>query len=281
MRAFSRLKPGWYVLFALLAYALIATVAWRGSVVALRELRQDVVAAEAGRFELRTVAAGVNDVPGADDAATSAGAAAAGAEAGSPATAAAGGAVLAADVGLWFPVPGARVPDDDDHLPGAPRPYRQGSSEGFVFWAGSSGVPVAYGTPVIAAGDGVVKRVDEPYVELSEADWETLLADVQDGADTAELDRLRGRQVWLELDDGRELWYGHLSGVRRGLSVGQRVTRGRVIAFVGNSGTLDGVLERTTNARLHFEIRNGDTFLGEGLDADGVRLLAASLFTGP
>jgi peptidoglycan LD-endopeptidase LytH len=255
MRAFSRLKPGWYVLFALFAYALIATVAWRGSVVALRELRQDVVAGEAERVALRTVAADPGDAPRA--------------------------AVLAADVGLWFPVPGARVPDDDDHLPGAPRTYRQGHSEGFVFWASSSGVPVAFGTPVIAAGGGVVTRVDEPYVELSEADWETLLADVQDGAQPSELDRLRGRQVWLRLDDGRELWYGHLSGVRRGLTVGQRVTRGRVIAFAGNSGTLDGVLDRTTNARLHFEIRHGDTFLGEGLDADGVRLLAASLFTGP
>ncbi len=271
MRAITRLKPGWYVLFALLAYAVIATVSWRGSVVALRELRQDVAAADAERVTLRTVATDGRDT---DDALAPP-------AAGIPAPSISAGAVLAADVGLWFPVPGARVPDDDDHLPGAPRPYRQGRSEGFVFWTGSAGVPVGFGTPVIAAGDGVVTRVDEPYVELTEADWETLLADVEDGADAAELDRLRGRQVWLRLDDGRELWYGHLAGVRRGLSVGQRVTRGRVIAFAGNSGTLDGVLERTTNARLHFEIREGDTFLGEGLDADGVRLLAASLFTGP
>lgn len=277
MRAFSRLKPGWYVLFALFAYALVATVGWRGSVVALRALRQDAVVSEAERVALRTATL-VSDGPADSGAASTP--VAAGANV-APVVAPSGGAVLAADVGLWFPVPGARVPDDDDHLPGAPRAYRQGRSEGFVFWADSSGVPVTFGTPVIAAGDGVVTRVDEPYVELSEADWETLLADVQDGAEPSELDRLRGRQVWLRLDDGRELWYGHLSGVRRGLTVGQRVTRGRVIAFTGNSGTLDGVLDRTTNARLHFEIRDGDTFLGEGLDADGVRLIAASLFTGP
>jgi len=87
--------------------------------------------------------------------------------------------------------------------------------------------------------------------------------------------------VWIRLDDGRVLRYGHLSAARAGLAVGQRVARGRVIGFVGNSGTLDGVTGRTTNARLHFEIRDGDDFVGQDLDPDGVRLLAASLFTGP
>jgi peptidoglycan LD-endopeptidase LytH len=150
-----------------------------------------------------------------------------------------------------------------------------------VFWPDGAGVPLAYGTPVIAAAAGEVVRVDEPYAELDEPAWEALLVSVADGADDDELDALRGRQVWTRLDDGRVLRYGHLSGVRAGLSVGQRVGRGRVIGYVGNSGTFDGVVGRTGNARLHFEIRDGDGFLGEGLDPDGVRWLAASLFTGP
>ncbi|MBW6457285.1 MAG: M23 family metallopeptidase [Trueperaceae bacterium] len=273
-------KLGWYLLISLLAYAVIASVAWRGAVVELREARLVLAGAEAGAGAgapagAGTPAAAAATALGGDVGAASAGEAPAG---GPPAT---GHAELAADVGLWFPVPGARVPEDDAHLPGAPRPYRSGVSEGFVFWPDGAGVPLAFGTPVIAAGSGEVLRVDAPYAELDEATWEALLVAVADGADEDQLDALRGRQVWIRLDDGRVLRYGHLSGVRPGLTVGQRVARGRVIGFAGNSGTFDGVVGRTANARLHFEIRDGDAFVGEGLDPDGVRLLAASLFTGP
>lgn len=254
MRALGRLKPGWYVLVALALYAVVASIGWRSDVVALRELRRNV----------------------------------AGVEAAAPAPAAAGAAPIATapppmagDVGLWLPVPGARIPSDDDHLPGAQRAYREGTSEGFVFWPESSGAFIGYGTPVIATGPGRIVRVDESYTELDAEAWETLLADVADGATEAELDRLRGRQVWIELDDGRVARYGHLADVRAGLAVGQRVGRGRVIGFVGNSGTLDGVLGRTSNARLHFELREGDGYVGADLDPEGVRLLASSLFTGP
>jgi hypothetical protein len=257
MRALGRLKPGWYVLLALLLYAVVASVGWRRDVVALRELRLEVAGVEA-------IAAPAAPAPPAD----------------APA-AATEPPPMAGDVGLWLPVPGARIPTEDDHLPGAPRAYRAGTSEGFVFWPESSGAFLGYGTPVIATGAGLVVRVDDPYTELDQEAWEALLADVADGATEAELDRLRGRQVWIELDDGRVARYGHLADVRAGLAVGQRVGRGRVIGFVGNSGTLDGVLGRTSNARLHFELRDGDGYVGAGLDPDGVRLLASSLFTGP
>jgi hypothetical protein len=255
MRALGRLKPGWYVLILLFVYAVVASVGWRSDVVELRQLRLDVAGAEAA-----------GPAPAAVDA---------------TAAATAPPEPMAGDVGLWLPVPGARIPADDDHLPGAPRAYRAGTSEGFVFWPESSGAFIGHGTPVIATGAGRVVRVDDPYTELDEEAWEALLADVADGATEAELDRLRGRQVWIELDDGRVARYGHLADVRAGLAVGQRVGRGRVIGFVGNSGTLDGVLGRTSNARLHFELRDGDGYVGAGLDPDGVRLLASSLFTGP
>ncbi len=254
MHALGRLKPGWYLLVALLVYAVVASIGWRSDVVELRQLRLDVAGAEAAA-----------PAPAAPDAAASA----------------APPPPMAGDVGLWLPVPGARIPSDDDHLPGAQRGYRAGTSEGFVFWPESSGAFIGHGTPVIATGPGRIVRVDDAYTELDEEAWETLLADVADGATEAELDRLRGRQVWIELDDGRVARYGHLADVRAGLAVGQRVGRGRVIGFVGNSGTLDGVLGRTSNARLHFELREGDGYVGTGLDPDGVRLLASSLFTGP
>jgi len=266
-------KLGWYLLVALAVYAVVVSVSWRGAVADLREAR--LLLAGSAERPAAGVLEGVAAVAAADPAAAT------------PTTRAAapgGGALaadLASDVGLWLPIPGARMPADDAHLPGAPRPYRSGVSEGFVFWPDVAGVPVVFGTPVIAAASGEVVRVDEPYAELDQATWESLIASVADGADERELDALRGRQVWIRLDDGRVLRYGHLSGVRPGLTVGQRVSRGRVIGYVGNSGTFDGVVGRSSNVRLHFEIRDGDGFAGQGLDPDGVRLLAASLFTGP
>ena len=243
----TRLRPGWYLLAALVVYALVVTVQWRAAAAELRDVRMTEAAAEP-------------DAPAATP---------------SPARSA------AVESGLWFPVPGARIPSDDDHLPGAERAYRAGVAEGFTFRPETSGVPIVHGTPVIAAGSGELIRVDAGYVEPSPAEWEALLARVDGGADDTDLDLLRGRQVWLRLDDGRVLRYGHLASVRSGLSAGQRVPRGRVLGTVGNSGTPDGVAGRDGNARLHFEVRDGDTYFGAGLAPDEVRLAATSLFTGP
>ena len=244
----ARVRPGWFVLAGLLVYALVATSQWRAVALELRDAQ--------GQLDGVAVAA-------ADGLAARA-------------------AAPVPETGLWFPIPGARVPTDDDHLPGAQRAYRSGLAEGFSFWQDSSGVPIVHGTPVIAAGGGEVIRIDSGYVELSSAEWEVLLASVEGGASESDLDRLRGRQVWLRLDDGRVVRYGHLASVRSGLSVGQRVSRGRVIGTVGNSGTPDGVAGRVSNARLHFEVRDEDGgYFGQGRDPDEVRLAATSLFTGP
>ena len=243
----TRLRPGWYLLAALVVYALVATVQWRTAAAALRDARMIEAGAASG-------------------------------EGAAPAAPARSSAV---ESGLWFPVPGARIPNDDDHLPGAERAYRAGVAEGFTFWPESSGVPIVHGTPVIAAGSGEVIRADTGYAEPSPAEWEALLTRVDGGADDTDLDLLRGRQVWLRLDDGRVLRYGHRASVRSGLTVGQRVQRGRVIGTIGNSGTPDGVAGRSGNARLHFELRVDGSYFGAGLAPDEVRLAATSLFTGP
>jgi murein DD-endopeptidase MepM/ murein hydrolase activator NlpD len=183
--------------------------------------------------------------------------------------------------GLWFPLPGAELPENPAHLPGSRRAYRQGVNQGFDFYDGDSGVPVPYGAAVMAAAPGKVVRVDKAYVEPEAEEWRRLMASVADGADETELDRLRGRQVWIETEGGRLLRYAHLSAVREGLSVGQSVTRGQVLGFVGNSGTDEGVAGTRRGARLHFEVWQGETFFGEGMEPEEVRIRAASLFTGP
>lgn len=240
-----RLKPGWILLAIFVLYAVIATLMLVEARSELREMRLQAAAADA--------------VPPAAD---------------SPAP-------PAAPEGLWFPVPGATLPQDDAYLPGAPRPYRDGTSQGFAFYGDDVGVPIVFGTPVVAAADATVERVDHEYEEPSAEAWQALLADVRDGASEAELDRLRGRQVWLRTDDGRVLRYAHLSRVDENLSVGDRVYRGEVIGAAGNSGTDDGVMGGSGGVRVHFEIWEDGTFLGEGEEPAAVRGEAAAIFSGP
>lgn len=261
-----RIRPGWYLLAALSVYAVVVTVLLLGRGA---DGGEDRAASTAATTAATTADAG------------RAGNASPGAASNAPAAAAA--TTTEAPPGLWFPIPGARLPASDDNLPGAPRAYRRGVSQGFDFHDGDAGVPIAFGTPVVAAAAGNVVRADAAYVELDARAWQDLLDDVAEGgADEPQLDRLRGRQLWIRTADGTVLRYGHLSAVRDGVRVGSQVYRGQVVGYVGNSGTDDGVAGRRDGARLRFEIWPSDTsFFGEGLDPTQVRLQAASLFAGP
>lgn len=240
-----RVKPGWYVLAAVTVYAVVVSV--------LLFARPAAPAGDAGRGEVPP-----------------------------PAPAGRGEAAAYGPEGLWFPIPGARLPRSDSNLPGAPRPYRAGVSQGFDFVDGDLDVPVTYGAAVIAAAAGQVIRADLAYAELSAERWERLLEEVEDGATEEELDLLRGRQVWIQTSGGTVLRYGHLSGVASGVSVGRTVYRGQVVGYVGNSGTDAGVAGGRERPRLRFEVWPDEgRYFGEGLTPEQVRLEAASLFVGP
>jgi murein DD-endopeptidase MepM/ murein hydrolase activator NlpD len=86
------------------------------------------------------------------------------------------------------------------------------------------GAPI--GTPILAAGDGVVTR----------AGW-------MGGY---------GNTVDIAHGDTYSTRYGHISRFASGLSVGDRVTQGQVIAYVGNTG-------QSTGPHLHYEIRRAGT----------------------
>ena len=80
----------------------------------------------------------------------------------------------------------------------------------------------AYGTPILSAGNGVVKGA-EP----------------------------KGRYGnWIEIDHEGELStvYGHLSSFAPGIAPGTRISQGDVIGFIGLTG-------RTTGPHVHFEVR--------------------------
>lgn len=153
--------------------------------------------------------------------------------------------------------PGYEVPDEPDLLPNSPREYRAGYHEGVDF-------PLSMNMPVYAAKAGVVVRIDRDYVEWSDEE----LISAQDAAyrlgytPPATLDKLRGRQVWIDHGDGVVTRYAHLASVEP-ISVGSYVTQGTLIGTVGNSGLKAG-------PHLHIEIRVGEAYLGEGLSGDAL-----------
>jgi murein DD-endopeptidase MepM/ murein hydrolase activator NlpD len=158
--------------------------------------------------------------------------------------------------GLLLPIEGATIPTDPELLPSSARDYRAGWHEGIDFAADR-------GTPVRASATGTVIRVDREFVDWDAAQLGTALeaAIVMGYTPEETLDRIRGRQVWI--DHGRKVVtrYAHLDAVAD-LYVGQSVMRGQVIGAVGSSGFEEG------GPHLHFEVRIGDDYLGDRLEGD-------------
>jgi murein DD-endopeptidase MepM/ murein hydrolase activator NlpD len=85
-----------------------------------------------------------------------------------------------------------------------------------------------YGTPIYAAGNGVIERER----------WESGY----------------GRFIMLRHKYGYETAYGHMSAFAKGTHVGEHVRQGQVIGFVGSTGL-------STGSHLHFEIHLNGHFV--------------------
>ena len=167
--------------------------------------------------------------------------------------------------GLLVPIEGVEIPTAPELLPNSAREYRAGWHEGIDF-------PAERGTAVRAAAAGTVIRVDREFIDWDpESQNAALEAAIALGYTTEDtLDRIRGRQVWI--DHGRHLVtrYAHLDAVED-LYVGETVTRGQVIGAVGSSGFEEG------GPHLHFEVRVGEDYLGDWLEGDElVRVISRS-----
>jgi murein DD-endopeptidase MepM/ murein hydrolase activator NlpD len=173
-------------------------------------------------------------------------------------------------VRLWgmfaSPLEGGEIPDDPDLLPGAPRDYRAGIHEGIDF-------PAPSGTPVLAAASGIVARVDLSFLDWNNEQQDVALYEALTLGYTpaATLDRIRGRQVWIDHGKGLVTRYAHLSAVEP-LVVGQTIEAGTLIGEVGSSGYPQG------GPHLHFEVRVGDDYYGDGLTGDVLVRAVSRLF---
>ena len=121
--------------------------------------------------------------------------------------------------------------------------------------------------------EGAIARIDRDYVDWSpDQESAALDAAVALGYTPAEtLDRIRGRQVWIDHGNGIVSRYAHLSAVAD-LHVGDAVNAGDVIGAVGSSGYPEG------GPHLHLEIRIGTSYLGDGLTGDALLAAITSAF---
>ncbi len=182
--------------------------------------------------------------------------------------------------GYVMPVPSATVSSRRNHLPGAPRGYRNGVHQGFDFFSGTVSVPIEYGTPIVAMAQGTVVRADTGYEELDLAGYQAIIDEAKAGLDTPPevLDQLRGRQVWIRHPGGFISRYAHLSGIVDGVQEGVVVAQGQEIAQTGNSGTEEAARNTRDDPHPHVELWHGDLYLGEGMDADALYGAAAQVW---
>jgi murein DD-endopeptidase MepM/ murein hydrolase activator NlpD len=190
------------------------------------------------------------------------------------------GPTAAALSGFAYPIAGGCLPKDDDLMPGAPRQYRNGIHEGVDFYDSDNCTSIGLGTEVLAAKPGTVIRADLNFQDLTAAEVNDLEARARlNGSDPQIEDAFRGRQVWVDHGNGLVTRYAHLSGIADGIEVGKHVDQGELIAYVGESGTPESVTAPGTEYHLHFEIRAGTAYLGQGLQPDEVRRLYELAFS--
>ena len=109
----------------------------------------------------------------------------------------------------------------------------------------------AYGADALAVADAVVAATKDGIPEN--------IPGLTSRAVPITLETVGGNHIVLDLGGGRYAFYAHLQPGSLRVKTGDRVTRGRVIGLVGNSGN-------STEPHLHFHVSDGVSPLGsEGL----------------
>jgi murein DD-endopeptidase MepM/ murein hydrolase activator NlpD len=182
--------------------------------------------------------------------------------------------------GYTVPVEGATISSRPAHWPGAPRAYRNGTHEGFDFYGGTVAVAIEYGTPTRAVASGTVIRSDLEYSEMTLDEYNEVIEVSKRSLNTPPelLDKLRGRQVWVEHAGGYVSRYAHLASIPATLTVGSKVKQGDVVGETGNSGTLEAANQTQDDPHPHVEIWKGEDYLGHNLETQQIYDLAKQVF---
>lgn len=155
-----------------------------------------------------------------------------------------------------IPINQAAITKMEGQLPGAGREYRNGKHEGFDWYPGSIGIEITRDTKVNPIFEGRIVRIDKQFKELEPEFREKLLQEAADSKNTSQetLDKLRGKQVWVQSKDGILVHYAHLTEVNTDLKVGDSVKKEDWVGKVGNSGTSNGALGTDDDLHLHSDI---------------------------
>ena len=170
---------------------------------------------------------------------------------------------------LVTPIPGATFSLAESDFPGAPSAYHTGTRQGFAFFNGRSGRPLAADKPVVAIADGEIVRIDRAYEEPGvekRAYYAEISAEPGFIGEFA-LDQLRGRQVWIRHQAGHVSRYAHLSEVHPELQPGDEVQQGQPIGLMGNTGIPPTEDQPSPAPHLHFELwsPDGSAYMGQDL----------------
>lgn len=185
--------------------------------------------------------------------------------------------------GYSVPVPGTTFPLSPQYLPGAERHKGIGASRGFEFSDGFVGRPLGPNPTVVAVAAGTVVRVDRAFAPLEAGEREFLSSRAGGSGPIANLalDRLHGRQVWIEHEGGYVSRYARLSEVDPKLRSGDSVRQGQPIGLMGNTGGLFTDALPTSAPRLHFEmwLPDGIGYLGQDMTPLESHSIVAAVFS--
>ena len=182
---------------------------------------------------------------------------------------------------LEKPIEGAEVSTIPNHLPGAKRAYRNGFHEGIDWYGYATGKQISTDTPIFAMAEGVVVRADHDYEE-----YPSPLIRNKDLSLTAQLgetpeyifDRLRGKQVWVQYQNGVMNRFAHLDAIPDDLKVGDKVTSESIIGYVGNSGTSGAVNQDGSQLHLHQDLLIYGELFWKPFSLDEVKEIIVRIF---
>jgi murein DD-endopeptidase MepM/ murein hydrolase activator NlpD len=174
---------------------------------------------------------------------------------------------------LSSPLKGVKPDLYPSHVPGAKRSYRGGMHEGLDWYSYSTSAVINEKTPVYAMGKGTIVRIDhvyDGYQSEKEREQDLQVCRLHGKTPLYILDRLRGRQVWVQYENGVQARFAHLSKTAKELQVGSKVDEHTLIGFVGNSGTSGEVKKDGTELHLHVDLLVNGRLFWEGFTKEEI-----------